>query len=74
MKHNKVSIQAIMNRLAITIFYVFVCVTSFAQSSNFEQPQKYWRYSYCYYADFRPVGIPDTGVPASIPRERVYEL
>ena len=66
MKHNKVSIQAIMNRLAITIFYVFVCVTSFAQSSNFEQPQKYWRYSYCYYADFRPVGIPDTGADIEV--------
>ena len=66
MKHNKVSIQAIMNRLAITIFYVFVCVTSFAQSSNFEHPQKYWRYSYCYYADFRPVGIPDTGADIEV--------
>ena len=66
MKHNKVSIQAITNRLAITIFYVFVCVTSFAQPSDFEHPQKYWRYSYCYYADFRPVGIPDTGADIEV--------
>ena len=66
MKRYKVSTLASMNRLAITIFYVFVCVTSFAQSSNFEQPQKYWRYSYCYYADFRPVGIPDTGADIEV--------
>ena len=66
MKHNKVSIQAITNRLAITIFYVFVGVTSFAQPSVFEHPQKYWRYSYCYYADFRPVGIPDTGADIEV--------
>ena len=55
-----------MNRLAITIFYVFVGVTSFAQPSVFEHPQKYWRYSYCYYADFRPVGIPDTGADIEV--------
>ena len=66
MKHDKVSILAIMNRLAITIFYVFVGVTSFAQPSVFEHPQKYWRYSYCYYADFRPVGIPDTGADIEV--------
>ena len=66
MKRYKVSILASMNRLAITIFYVFVGVTSFAQSSNFEHPQKYWRYSYCYYADFRPVGIPDTGADIEV--------
>lgn len=66
MKHDKVSILAIMNRLAITIFYVFVGVTSFAQPSVFEHPQKYWRYSYCYYADFRPIGIPDTGADIEV--------
>ena len=66
MKHNKVSIQAIMNRLALTIFYVFIGIYSFAQSSDFEHPQKYWRYSYCYYADFRPVGIPDTGADIEV--------
>ena len=66
MKRYKVSILASMNRLAITIFYVFVGVTSFAQPSVFEHPQKYWRYSYCYYADFRPVGIPDTGADIEV--------
>ena len=66
MKRYKVSTLASMNRLAITIFYVFVGVTSFAQPSVFEHPQKYWRYSYCYYADFRPVGIPDTGADIEV--------
>ena len=66
MKHNKVSIQAIMNRLALTIFYVFIGINSYAQSPDFEHPQKYWRYSYCYYADFRPVGIPDTGADIEV--------
>ena len=66
MKRYKVSILASMNRLAITIFYVFVGVTSFAQPSVFEHPQKYWRYSYCYYADFRPIGIPDTGADIEV--------
>ena len=66
MKRYKVSILASMNRLAITIFYVFVGVTSFAQPSVFEHPQKHWRYSCCYYADFRPVGIPDTGADIEV--------
>ena len=55
-----------MNRLLISIFYVFLCAASVAQPSVFEQPQKYWRYSYCYYADFRPVGIPDTGADIEV--------
>ena len=66
MKRYKVSILASMNRLAITIFYVFIGINSYAQAPDFEQPQKYWRYSYCYYADFRPVGIPDTGADIEV--------
>ena len=55
-----------MNRFLVSIFFVFLCATSVAQPSDFEHPQKYWRYSYCYYADFRPVGIPDTGADIEV--------
>ena len=51
-----------MNRLIFTtIFYISLCGTSFAQPSVFEHPSGYWMYSYCYYADFRPSGLSDSG-------------
>ena len=50
-----------MNKKIYILFYVSLCTTVLAQPSDFDHPSEYWRYSYCYYADFRPVGIPDTG-------------
>lgn len=56
-----------MNRLIITtIFYISLCGISFAQPSDFDHPSRYWHYSYCYYADFRPSGISDSGADVEV--------
>ena len=55
-----------MNKILITFFYLSLCSAIFAQPSDFDHPSRYWRYGYCYYADFRPAGIPDTGADTEV--------
>ena len=58
--------QAVMNNIITIIIYVFICSAALAQPSGFDHPSRYWRYSYCYYADFQSEGIPDTGADIEV--------
>ena len=55
-----------MNKIITIIIYVFICSAALAQPSGFDHPSRYWRYSYCYYADFQSEGIPDTGADIEV--------